>query len=57
MDLKNAFDIPDMNITEANYEEWLTKLNATNTQAVHMLNLTTCNLQTLLDQVLLHASK
>ncbi|KAF5901108.1 sodium-dependent neutral amino acid transporter B(0)AT3-like, partial [Clarias magur] len=49
-DLKNAFNIPDMNITEANYEGWLTKLNATNTQVVDMLNLTTCDLQTLLDQ-------
>lgn len=52
--LTNAFNTPDMNITEETYEKWLTILNATDPHAVQRLNLMTCNLQTLLDQVLLH---
>ncbi|XP_026795715.3 sodium-dependent neutral amino acid transporter B(0)AT3 [Pangasianodon hypophthalmus] len=49
-ELQNAFNIPDMNITEGNFEAWLTHFNATDPQVVQTLNLKTCNLQALLDQ-------
>lgn len=54
LELTNTFNIPDMNITEKNYEAQLTYLNATHPHEVQKINLKTCNLQTLLDQVLLH---
>ncbi|XP_017331755.1 sodium-dependent neutral amino acid transporter B(0)AT3 [Ictalurus punctatus] len=50
LELTNAFNIPDMNITEKNYEAQLTYLNATHPHEVQKINLKTCNLQTLLDQ-------
>ncbi|KAF7708458.1 sodium-dependent neutral amino acid transporter B(0)AT3-like [Silurus meridionalis] len=49
-ELMNAFNIPDMNITEENYDSYLKHLNATDPRMVQQLNLRTCNLQALLDQ-------
>lgn len=47
----NTFSIADMNITEGNYEKWLSSLNETHPYEVAKLDLKTCNLQTFLDQV------
>ncbi|KAJ1203162.1 hypothetical protein NDU88_006956, partial [Pleurodeles waltl] len=46
--LTNAFDLPEGNITQENYDMMLTYFNATNTNATQSLNLQTCNLETLL---------
>ncbi|XP_072536741.1 sodium-dependent neutral amino acid transporter B(0)AT3-like [Salminus brasiliensis] len=50
LQLTNTFNIADMNITEANYEEWLSHLNASHPYEVERLNLKTCNIQALLSQ-------
>ncbi|XP_076826873.1 sodium-dependent neutral amino acid transporter B(0)AT3-like isoform X1 [Brachyhypopomus gauderio] len=50
LSLMNTFNIADGNITEDNYEQWLSHLNSTNPYQVEELNLKTCNLQALLDQ-------
>lgn len=52
--LTNAFNIPDMNITEETFGKWLTYYNTTNPHLVQNLSLKTCNLETFLDEVLLH---
>lgn len=43
-----------MNITEETFGKWLTYYNTTNPHAVQNLSLKTCNLDTFLDEVLLH---
>ncbi|TSK34716.1 Sodium-dependent neutral amino acid transporter B(0)AT3 [Bagarius yarrelli] len=49
--LTNAFNFPDMNITEENYEKWLAYFsNHTSPHVIENLHLKTCNLQELLDQ-------
>ncbi|XP_052000718.1 sodium-dependent neutral amino acid transporter B(0)AT1-like [Xyrauchen texanus] len=48
--LENTFNISDQNITETNYKEWLTYLNATNQGLDGSLNLTTCDLHTFLNK-------
>ncbi|XP_078543795.1 sodium-dependent neutral amino acid transporter B(0)AT1-like isoform X6 [Lissotriton helveticus] len=47
--LTNAFDLPEGNITQENYDMMLTYLNATNANTTQSLNLQTCNLETLLN--------
>uniref|UniRef100_A0AAR2LRK9 Transporter n=1 Tax=Pygocentrus nattereri TaxID=42514 RepID=A0AAR2LRK9_PYGNA len=49
--LMNTFNIADGNITEENYEKWLRHLNSTDPNQVAELDLKTCDLQALLDQV------
>uniref|UniRef100_A0A8C1X2I5 Transporter n=1 Tax=Cyprinus carpio TaxID=7962 RepID=A0A8C1X2I5_CYPCA len=51
LDLTNAFDIGETNITMENYESWLTYLNTTDPDKVSSLNLKHCELQNFLDQV------
>ncbi|XP_042601539.1 inactive sodium-dependent neutral amino acid transporter B(0)AT3 [Cyprinus carpio] len=50
LDLTNAFDIGETNITMENYESWLTYLNTTDPDKVSSLNLKHCELQNFLDQ-------
>lgn len=51
LDLTNAFDIGDKNITSENYQNWLTYLNTSDPDKVSSLNLKHCDLQNFLDQV------
>ncbi|XP_026145226.1 sodium-dependent neutral amino acid transporter B(0)AT3-like [Carassius auratus] len=50
LDLTNAFDVTERNITMENYESWLTYLNSTDPDKVSSLNLKHCELQSFLDQ-------
>ncbi|XP_055076169.1 inactive sodium-dependent neutral amino acid transporter B(0)AT3 isoform X1 [Misgurnus anguillicaudatus] len=50
LDLTNAFDIADKNITTENYEGWLTFLNASDPDKVFSLNLKECDLKSFMDQ-------
>lgn len=49
--LMNAFNYPENNITESNYNEVLTHLNQTNPDIIQELQLQTCDMQVLLSQV------
>ncbi|KAA0709895.1 Sodium-dependent neutral amino acid transporter B(0)AT3 [Triplophysa tibetana] len=51
LDLTNAFDIQDQNITIENYDLWLKTLNASDPEKLSGLNLKPCVLQTFLDQI------
>ncbi|XP_036371937.1 sodium-dependent neutral amino acid transporter B(0)AT1-like [Megalops cyprinoides] len=48
--LLNAFDLPEGNITEENYEEVLQSLNSTSSEIIQGLNLRTCDLNTFLSE-------
>ncbi|XP_029104167.1 sodium-dependent neutral amino acid transporter B(0)AT1-like [Scleropages formosus] len=48
--LMNAFDIPEGNITDSNYDEVLQSLNSTFPQTIQNLNLKTCDLNTFLSE-------
>ncbi|ROK64944.1 Sodium-dependent neutral amino acid transporter B(0)AT1 [Anabarilius grahami] len=48
--LLNAFDLPEGNITESNYDSVLQNLNSTSPAVIQELQLKTCDLQTLLSQ-------
>ncbi|XP_073677811.1 inactive sodium-dependent neutral amino acid transporter B(0)AT3 [Garra rufa] len=50
LDLTNAFDIADKNITIESYDNWLTHLNNTDPDKVFSLKLKQCDLQNFLDQ-------
>ncbi|NP_001108369.1 inactive sodium-dependent neutral amino acid transporter B(0)AT3 [Danio rerio] len=50
LDLTNAFDIGDRNITIENYDSWLRDLNASDPDRVSSLNLKHCVLKNFLDQ-------
>ncbi|XP_059801268.1 solute carrier family 6 member 19a, tandem duplicate 1 [Hypanus sabinus] len=50
LSLTNAFDLPEQNLTQTNYEEMLHFLNSTNPAKVASLGLKTCDLQALLSQ-------
>lgn len=50
LQLTNAFNIGDENITIENYFDWLNHLNATDPSEVESLNLKTCDLHTFLEQ-------
>ncbi|XP_051526713.1 sodium-dependent neutral amino acid transporter B(0)AT3-like [Myxocyprinus asiaticus] len=50
LDLINAFDVADKNITAENYESWLKSLNASDPDKLSSLNLKHCSLQSFLDQ-------
>lgn len=47
----NAFNYPENNITESNYNDVLTHLNQTSPDIIQGLQLETCDLQALLSQV------
>ncbi|XP_069469883.1 sodium-dependent neutral amino acid transporter B(0)AT1 isoform X2 [Ambystoma mexicanum] len=49
LDLTNAFDLPEGNITQDNYDQMLINLNGTQADLIQSLNLQTCNLETLLN--------
>ena len=49
--LMNAFNYPENNITESNYDEVLAHLNHTNPEIIQGLHLETCDLQAFLSQV------
>lgn len=51
MALLNTFDLPEGNITEANYEETLHILNSTSPGIIQGLELQTCDMQKLLSEV------
>ncbi|KAJ8397300.1 hypothetical protein AAFF_G00441340 [Aldrovandia affinis] len=48
--LMNAFDLPENNVTESNYEDVLHSLNSTSPEIIQGLNLKTCNLDTFLSE-------
>ncbi|KAK9958216.1 hypothetical protein ABG768_012390 [Culter alburnus] len=48
--LLNAFDLPEGNITESNYDSVLQHLNSTSPAVIQELQLKTCDLQTLLSE-------
>ncbi|XP_030644513.1 sodium-dependent neutral amino acid transporter B(0)AT1-like [Chanos chanos] len=48
--LLNAFDLPEGNITESNYDESLKSLNSTSPDIIQGLNLKTCDMQSFLSQ-------
>ncbi|KAL0167191.1 hypothetical protein M9458_039035, partial [Cirrhinus mrigala] len=48
--LINAFDLPEGNITENNYDSFLEHLNSTAPAAFQELQLKTCDMQTLLSE-------
>ncbi|KAM8967453.1 sodium-dependent neutral amino acid transporter B(0)AT1 [Pelodytes ibericus] len=48
--LTNAFDLPDGNVTQDNYDAILSSLNQTSTDIIQSLNLQTCNLDTILSE-------
>ncbi|XP_065140019.1 sodium-dependent neutral amino acid transporter B(0)AT1-like [Paramisgurnus dabryanus] len=48
--LLNAFDLPEGNITEANYDWYIQNLNVTAPDTYQDLNLKTCDMQTFLSQ-------
>uniref|UniRef100_A0A8P4K302 Transporter n=1 Tax=Dicentrarchus labrax TaxID=13489 RepID=A0A8P4K302_DICLA len=48
--LMNAFDYPENNITDSNYNEVLAHLNQTNPEIIQGLELQTCDLQSFLSQ-------
>ncbi|MEQ2199197.1 hypothetical protein XENOCAPTIV_027254, partial [Xenoophorus captivus] len=48
--LMNAFNYPENNITESNYDQVLTQFNNTNPDIIQGLRLQTCDLQTFLSQ-------
>uniref|UniRef100_A0A3B5B435 Transporter n=1 Tax=Stegastes partitus TaxID=144197 RepID=A0A3B5B435_9TELE len=50
LQLTNAFNVGDENITVANYQDWLNHLNATDPSEVESLDLKTCDLHTFLEQ-------
>ncbi|XP_030644623.1 sodium-dependent neutral amino acid transporter B(0)AT1-like [Chanos chanos] len=50
LDLLNAFDLPEGNITESNYDESLQSLNSTFPDIIQGLNLKTCDMQSFLSQ-------
>ncbi|KAL0167188.1 hypothetical protein M9458_039032, partial [Cirrhinus mrigala] len=50
LDLTNAFDVTDKNITIESYDNWLTHLNGTDPDKVSSLKLKHCDLQNFLDQ-------
>ncbi|RXN17048.1 sodium-dependent neutral amino acid transporter B(0)AT3-like protein [Labeo rohita] len=50
LDLTNAFNVADKNITIESYNDWLTHLNTTDPDTVSGLNLKQCDLQNFLDQ-------
>ncbi|XP_067911271.1 solute carrier family 6 member 19a, tandem duplicate 1 [Heterodontus francisci] len=50
MSLTNAFDLPETNLTQENYDEVFQYLNSTYPAIVSDLKLKTCDLQTLLSQ-------
>lgn len=54
--LLNAFDMPEGNITESNYDNVLQHLNSTSPAVFQELQLKTCDMQTFLSQVCLHDS-
>lgn len=47
----NAFNYPENNITQSNYDQVLTHLNQTNSDIIQGLNLRTCDIQFFLSQV------
>lgn len=47
----NAFNYPENNITESNYDDVLTHLNRTNPEIIEGLQLKTCDMQVFLSQV------
>lgn len=47
----NAFDLPEGNITENNYDEMMNHLNFTSPGVIAGLNLKTCELENFLSQV------
>lgn len=49
--LMNAFNYPENNITDSNYNEVLTHLNQTHPDIIQGLQLQTCDLQFFLSQV------
>lgn len=50
LQLTNAFNIGDENITIANYQDWFNHLNATDPSEIESLDLKTCDLHTFLEQ-------
>ncbi|KAI1902530.1 hypothetical protein AGOR_G00045700 [Albula goreensis] len=48
--LMNAFDLPEGNITESNYEQVLHNLNSTSPEAIQGLHLRPCDLNTFLSE-------
>uniref|UniRef100_A0A8C9RQ25 Transporter n=1 Tax=Scleropages formosus TaxID=113540 RepID=A0A8C9RQ25_SCLFO len=48
--LMNAFDIPEGNITDSNYDEVFQNLNSTFPETIQSLNLKTCDLNTFLSE-------
>ncbi|XP_022077351.1 sodium-dependent neutral amino acid transporter B(0)AT1-like [Acanthochromis polyacanthus] len=50
LQLTNAFNIGDENITVENYQDWFNHLNATDPSEVESLDLKTCDLHTFLEQ-------
>lgn len=49
--LMDAFNYPENNITDSNYDEVLIHLNQTSPDIIQGLQLKTCNLQSFLSQV------
>ena len=47
----NAFNYPENNITEGNYDQVLSQFNQTNPDIIQGLQLQTCDMQTFLSQV------
>ncbi|XP_028820469.1 sodium-dependent neutral amino acid transporter B(0)AT1 [Denticeps clupeoides] len=50
LELINAFDLPEGNITQSNYDEVLQSLNSTQPEIIQTLNLQTCDMQAFLSQ-------
>lgn len=53
MTLMNAFDLPEDNITTANYDAAFTQLNSSFPEVVLGLDIKTCDMQKLLSQVMM----
>lgn len=49
--LMNAFDLPESNITESNYDDMLLYLNQTSPEVVENLQIQHCDMQFFLSQV------
>lgn len=47
----NAFNYPENNITQSNYDQVLSHLNQTNPDVIQGLSLRTCDMQFFLSQV------
>lgn len=52
----NAFDLPEDNITTANYDAAFTQLNSSFPEVVLGLDIKTCDMQKLLSQVMMMES-